>query len=237
MQIFYLPDFSEGNNILSEEESRHCINVLRHKKDDLIHVTDGKGNLFSALITTAHSKKCAISIKESLPVNNRRDFSIEIALAPVKSADRNEWFVEKCVELGVDKIHFIHCENSERRHLNPARMERIAISAMKQSLNFNLPKISELQKFNNFLASLNDMDIQKFIAWVDKEQRNKHLFNVAEKKGKYLVLIGPEGDFSEKEINLAIECGFTPISLGNSRLRTETAGIATCHILNLVNDI
>ncbi|MFN6947287.1 MAG: 16S rRNA (uracil(1498)-N(3))-methyltransferase [Cytophagaceae bacterium] len=233
MQVFYSSDISGELNTLSEEESKHCINVLRHKKDDVISVTDGKGNLYKAKIEEAHPKRCAFSVLEKT-TSLEKSYSIHIGFSPTKNIDRTEWFLEKCIELGVDKVSFLLCHHSERKHINPERLQRLAISALKQSLNLRLPELSDMSSFQDFIHSFSGEN--GFIAYVDQEN-NKHLFNEAPKSSNYTILIGPEGDFSPEEVKMALHKGFKAVSLGKSRLRTETAGVVACHCLNLVNEI
>ncbi len=231
MHLFYQPNINDGSHFLEPDESRHCIKSLRQKEGDEIQVTDGKGNLFTVKVTEADTRKCAFEV-----VNKEEkvegSYHIHIAIAPTKSLDRMEWFVEKAVEIGIDEISFILCDQSEKRFMKLERIKRKAISAMKQSLKYCLPKINALENFDKFIEQ-DFKNTQKFIAYVD-HSIPQHLKDVTKSNQQYLVLIGPEGDFSEKEITLAKEKSFTPISLGKNRLRTETAGVAACHILNLV---
>ncbi|SKC83094.1 16S rRNA (uracil(1498)-N(3))-methyltransferase [Ohtaekwangia koreensis] len=231
MNLFYQPLLPEGILYLDADESRHCIKVLRHNTGDVIHITDGKGFFYDAVITKADDRQCTFRIQEksAKPV---RDYTIHIAISPTKNADRIEWFVEKAVELGVDIVSIINCENTERTYLKKERLEKVAVSAMKQSLKATLPRIEGLLEFDAIVKSEAS---QKFIAFVD-QQNPDHLKNIALPGKDYLVLIGPEGDFSAEELSAAIANGFQKVSLGQSRLRTETAGLAACHILNLAND-
>ena len=232
MQLFYQREISRGHNHLTEEESRHCVKVLRQKLSDLIFVTDGIGNLYQARITKADLKRCEFEIVDTTHTP-KPEFHIHIAISPTKNLERIEWFVEKAVEIGIQEISFITSQNSERKVLKQDRMFRKAISAMKQSQKVYQPTINTLTSFDNFLG-LNLSNHNTYIAHVDFE--NQHfLMQVAPPHAKYCVLIGPEGDFSENEIKLALDRGFHKVSLGNSRLRTETAGLAACHILNLIN--
>jgi 16S rRNA (uracil1498-N3)-methyltransferase len=233
MQLFYLPEIIEGSRQLSEEESTHCVRVLRMKEKDHIQIVDGQGGFYSAEITKADPKKCLFEIKESIKDFGRKDYRVHIAISPTKSADRTEWFLEKAVEIGVDEVSFIRTEHSERKHLNTERLKKIAISAMKQSVKAYLPGIHELKTFKEFIG--NNIESQKFVAHLEAGEK-KHLKNAASTKGNYCILIGPEGDFSPAEIELAIKNKFIPVTLGSSRLRTETAGIAACHVLNLINE-
>ncbi len=232
MQLFFQPDIRSGSLFLDEEESRHCIKVLRKREGDEIHVMDGKGGLFLATIEKVSPKKCTFNIRET-KIEERGGYNIHIAIAPTKNADRTEWFVEKAVEFGVHEITFLDCDNSERTRLNLERLKKKAVSALKQSLNLWLPAINPVQKVDS-ICQTSDAD-QKFIAYVD-DGIPIHLKAAAVTGKRYLTLIGPEGDFSGEEIEFARANGFVPVSLGRSRLRTETAGIAASHILNLIND-
>jgi 16S rRNA (uracil1498-N3)-methyltransferase len=233
MQLFYLPEITKGSRQLSEEESMHCVRVLRMKEKDTIRIVDGQGGFYSAEIVKADPKKCLFEIKDTEKSSRQKNYHIHIAIAPTKSADRTEWFVEKAVEFGVDEISFIRTEHSERKHLNAERMKKIAVSAMKQSVKAYLPVISELITFKEFISHTRKG--QKFVAHLEAGEK-KHLKDLVIRNEKYCILIGPEGDFSPAEIELAMKNEFIPVTLGNSRLRTETAGIAACHIMNLMNE-
>jgi len=230
VNLFYQPRIPEGIYYLDADESRHCVRVLRHTAGDNIQVTDGKGYFYKTTITQADDRQCQFRIEEKV-AQPLRDFFIHIAISPTKNADRIEWFVEKAVELGIDRISIIECENTERTYLKKERLEKVAISAMKQSLKATLPAIEGLISFNDILTTT---EAYKYMAYVDM-QNPDHLKNIAPQKNSYIVLIGPEGDFSPEELTLALQHNFQKVSLGNSRLRTETAGMAACHILNLVN--
>lgn len=231
MNLFYQPLIPEGNLYLDADESKHSAKVLRKKNGDLIEITDGKGFLYHALITKADIHQCHFEVREKIAVPSR-NYHIHLAISPTKNTDRLEWFVEKAVEFGVDEITLIECDHTERSHLKLERLEKLAISAMKQSLKFTLPPISGPINLAEFIR--NTTAAAKFIAYVDPENP-LHLKNAAVPNSSYLVLIGPEGDFSNDELKLAQENNFQKVSLGSSRLRTETAGLAACHILNLVN--
>lgn len=232
MNLFYQPRIPEGIHYLDEDESRHCIKVLRRKNGDTLHLTDGKGNFYNARITSEDMSKCSFEIISTI-ADTVRDFKVRIAISPTKNADRIEWFVEKAVELGVDSITLIDCKHTERTHIKKDRLVKVAISAMKQSVKATLPAIEGLTPFNSFITSVTSEG--KFIAYVDAANP-VHLKDTAKPEQDSIVLIGPEGDFSADELQLALSHGFKKVSLGSSRLRTETAGMAACHILNLVND-
>ena len=233
MHLFYQPDIPNGSHFLDVEESRHCIKVLRMSVGDRINITDGKGTFYEAIITVANSKKCEFEIIDKKK-QKKPPFQIEIALAPTKSIDRVEWFVEKCVELGVDGIHFIKCAHSERNNIKMERVERIAISAMKQSMKAWKPDLGGLVPFKQFVQGFTDS--QKFIAHVDRDNPVS-LFKSIKPGTDVIVLIGPEGDFTNEEVSLSEKHGFIKVSLGNSRLRTETAGIDACTSIHLANEI
>ena len=230
MALFYQPGIPDGIYHLDPDESRHAVKVLRLKEGDRLTVTDGNGVLYEAEILRADFPKCTFRILNSL-VQPAKKFHRHIAIAPTKNADRIEWFVEIAVELGIDQISFMLCRNSERKTLNGERIEKIAASAMKQSQQAWLPTLTALHPFQDILKSSSD---QKFIAFVDPENPHQ-LKSLARPGGHYLVLIGPEGDFTPEELQQAEKSGFQKVSLGSTRLRTETAGLAACHILNLIN--
>ena len=233
-QLFYSNTITHNQAILSEEESRHCVKVLRLKKGDEVNFTDGQGKLYQARIEDANPKKCVLGIQKTLEEVPLPTHHIHIAIAPTKNIDRIEWFVEKAVEFGVQEISFIQCDRSERKQIKLPRVERIALSAMKQSLKFYLPQIHEMISFREFLKRIKN-DEQLFVAHLNEGER-LFLKDEATKNQPYCILIGPEGDFTPQEVTQAFDVGFKAVSLGQSRLRTETAGIAACHILNIINE-
>ncbi len=233
MRLFYQPKINEDVHYLDEEESRHCVKVLRLKEGDQIIVLDGIGGKHTATIALAHHKKCTFEIIKS-EQSSIPDHHTHIAIAPTKNMDRIEWFVEKATEIGIQEISFIFCDNSERKHFKTDRIVKKAVSAMKQSAKTHLPIINEAIKFIDFVKQSEVNDRQRFIAYVDQKNPNL-LYHLVQPKQSYTILIGPEGDFSEKELAIALDHQFRKVSLGKSRLRTETAGIAACHILNLIN--
>ncbi len=231
MEVFFDPAF-EGNGILNEAESKHCINVLRHKMGDTITVCNGKGQYYSCEIVNAHPKKCELKLIETKHFD-KQNYRLHLAVAPTKSVDRFEWLIEKAMELGVDEITPLLCHHSERKKIRTDRIERVVIAAMKQSLKAYLPKINELTPFDKFIVSVQGAN--GFIAhcYDSAKQPLKQAYT----QGDNCVLcIGPEGDFSEKEVELAIKANFQAVSLGNSRLRTETAGVIACHTIHLINE-
>jgi 16S rRNA (uracil1498-N3)-methyltransferase len=228
--LFYQPEVLTGVTWLPEEESRHCVKVLRKREGETITITDGKGFFYTCLLTQADDRKCEFSISAKREVPPKR-YHLHIAIAPTKSPDRMEWFVEKVTELGVDEITLITTDHGERTFLKTERLQKMAISAMKQSQQARLPIINNLTPF---ATAINHTATQKFIAYV--EYTNPlHLFARAKPHEQYLVLIGPEGDFSKEELALAMAAGFEKVSLGDTRLRTETAGLAAAHALSLKN--
>lgn len=232
-QLFYSPEITNNQATLSEEESRHCVKVLRLKKNDEVHFTDGKGNLYLAAIAEPHAKKCVLDIRQNIAQVPPLPYNIHVVIAPTKNADRIEWFVEKSVEFGISQISFVQCDRSERKQIKLPRLQKIALSAMKQSLKFHFPQINEMISFKNFMANLAP-DNERYIAHLNEGERF-FLKDVAQKHRKYCILIGPEGDFTPNEVTLALNNEFKAVTLGNSRLRTETAGIAACHLLNIIN--
>ena len=222
----------QKTNELPEEEAQHCTRFLRLSIGDEITLTDGKGSFYKAEITAATNKRCLVAIKETIFQKPLWPCHLHIAMAPTKNMDRNEWFAEKATEIGFDELTFLNCRFSERKVIKNERIEKILISAIKQSLKARLPKLNEMTDFNKFINQ--EFKGQKFIAHCYEGE--KPLLKDVLKAGEdALVLIGPEGDFSEGEVEKAIERGFTPISLGKSRLRTETAALVACHTLNLLN--
>ena len=234
-KLFYTPDFvgQSGACVLPEDEAQHAVKVLRLQAGERVHLVNGKGGLFEAEIVWAQPKHCEVKILQSVFEYGKRDFYLHIAIAPTKMNERFEWFLEKCTEIGIDEITPLLCQFSERKELKLPRMEKILVSAMKQSAKAYLPKLNEICSIKQFLKTAEAE--QKFIAHCYKTDK-KSLSKTCTKQSKVLILIGPEGDFSEEEVNMATEKGFIPISLGNSRLRTETAGVAACHTVNLINE-
>lgn len=231
--LFYAPEITTELQ-LPEIEAMHCIKVLRKKAGDIIQVTDGKGSFYQAEITEANIKHCRLKIFETRKQVSYWSGKIEIAIAPTKNMDRNEWFAEKATELGIDKISFLNCRYSERKEIKTERIEKILISAMKQSLKACLPQIQKMTDFKRFVEQ--DFPGQKFIAHCYPEEK-KMLSHAYEKGENVLILIGPEGDFSEEEVAFAKQKAFVPISLGESRLRTETAALTACQTIHIVNQL
>jgi 16S rRNA (uracil1498-N3)-methyltransferase len=233
MQLFYVPNISGAEVVLDVTESKHAVRVLRLKNGSQVQIIDGKGGFYDAEIIDANQKKCRLSIIKTRLEFGKRDFHLHIAIAPTKNNDRFEWFLEKATEIGIDEITPLLTAHSERKTINTERFEKILISAMKQSLKAYLPKLNNLTLFKDLVT--NNKSKFKLIAYCDEIQKT-HLKNLVEKGKDTLILIGPEGDFSPEEIQLAIDNGIKVVSLGEARLRTETAGIVACHIVNLANE-
>lgn len=235
MQLFYNSEIHNNNSefSFSKEESNHIIKVLRKNSGDILHITNGKGELFKAQITIANIKKCVVTII-SKTVHSRKNYQLHLAVSPTKMNDRYEWFLEKATEIGIDSITPIICDHSERKFIKAERFEKILQAAMKQSLSLYIPKLHPAIPLKAFLEQ--DFNGQLFIAHCE-ETNKKSLKHELKSNYDTTILIGPEGDFSTKEIELAIEKNFTPVTLGNTRLRTETAAIVACHSVAFVNEL
>lgn len=231
MYLFYTPNI-DFENYLSEEESGHCVRVLRYGAGDEILLTDGKGFTYNARIVNAHAKRCVFEILSKEKQQKSHDFYLHIAIAPTKNIERIEWMVEKCTEIGVDEITPILCHYSERKQIRVDRLEKIILSAAKQSLTPYLPKLNCLTPIDKVITQAQEQT--RFIAHCYKEDK-RELKDEIQKGASCLIMIGPEGDFSEQEIASALDHGFVPVSLGRSRLRTETAGVVACHTAVLLN--
>jgi len=233
MHLFYTPELKNKIHTLDEIESKHCIRVLRLNINDEIQLIDGKGGFHKAKIIDPNHKKCQVEIIESALEYGKRNHYLHIAIAPTKNMDRFEWFLEKATEIGIDEITPILCEHSERKVLKNERLEKIIISAIKQSIKAYKPVLNPLTKFKDLISK--DFDGQKYIAHCE-ENKKISLKNAYSKGENVLLLIGPEGDFSSEEIQQARLFNYNEISLGESRLRTETAGVVACHTINLLNE-
>ena len=234
MQLFYNPTINEATETFSfdKEESKHIIKVLRKKDTDILHVTNGLGFLFTTEITLASDSKCTvkiISFEKAAPSK----FRLHLAVAPTKMNDRYEWFLEKATEIGIQEITPIICDHSERKVINNERFDKILLAAMKQANELYLPKLNPAITFKEFISLQND-DL-KMIAHCEETDK-KTLKSVLQSNQNITMLIGPEGDFSQKEIALALSNNYTAVSLGNTRLRTETAAIVACHSVVFVNE-
>ena len=234
MQLFYNPNISENDTkfTFNKEESKHIVKVLRKNIGDTLHITNGKGLLFTAEIIIPDIKKCTVNIV-SKSLQPKRDYSLHLAVTPTKMNDRYEWFLEKVTEIGIDSITPIICNRSERKVIKAERLEKIIQSAMKQSLNCYLPKLNESIAFNNFIKQ--DFKGDLFIAHCEETDRQSLKQSLQPKKD-ITILIGPEGDFSVKEIEQALQNSFKPVTLGETRLRTETAAIVACHSVAFINE-
>src|SRR5690606_6983958 len=211
-----------------KEESRHIVKVLRKTEGDILHITNGLGWLFTAEISVADIKNCVVFVikKEK---QEKKSYQVHLAVAPTKMNDRYEWFLEKATEIGIQEITPIICEHSERKEIKTERFEKILLSAMKQSLQYYLPKLNNPIRFSEFIQKENNG--QLFIAHCIETDK-KELAKEVQPKGRITILIGPEGDFSEKEVQLALAKGYVAVSLGNTRLRTETAAMYACAVVS-----
>ena len=233
MTRFYAPDI-ELTHILPEGESVHCCRVLRLREGDEVEVVDGKGTLHRCRIIDAHPKRTGVEIIESVAEQRHWSPRITLALAPTKNMDRMEWLVEKAVEIGVDRIVFLDCEHSERRMVKPERIERIMVSAMKQSLKSRMPELTEMMPFDEFVKEPGGG--MRFMGYCDMDFPRREFDKEYNGISDVELLIGPEGDFSPAEVALAVEAGFIPATFGNTRLRTETAALyALCATHSAIN--
>ena len=234
MQLFYNPDINENSDFFAfdKEESKHIIKVLRKKDTDILFVTNGLGFLFKTEITLASDTKCTVKIV-SFEKEKPLPYQLHLVVAPTKMNDRFEWFLEKATEIGISEITPIICDHSERKQIKTDRFDKIILSAIKQSNQLYLPKLNEPMSFKDFIKLKNEG--LQLIAHCE-EQDKKSLKNVLKPNENITMLIGPEGDFSLKEIQLAMANSFIPVSLGNTRLRTETAAIVACHSVAFINE-
>ncbi|WP_207533754.1 16S rRNA (uracil(1498)-N(3))-methyltransferase [Desertivirga arenae] len=232
MHLFYTPDVNGENYTLNEEESKHCIRVLRLVTKDVVHLIDGKGGFYTAEIIDPNPKRTTLLITDVKREFNRRNHFLHIAVAPTKNIERIEWFLEKATEIGIDEITPILCDRSERKEIKLERLNRIITSAVKQSLKAYHPKLNPLTKYSDFVGSAGYGN--KFIAHCLDEPKLE-LRSAIQLEGHYTVLIGPEGDFTGDEIELAKSNDFKAITLGSSRLRTETAALEACFEVNFLN--
>jgi len=235
MQLFYNPDIHSDTKtfFFDKEESKHIIKVMRKKANDILFVTNGLGDLFKTEIILASDTKCTVQIV-SFERQEKLKYHLHLAVAPTKMNDRYEWFLEKATEIGISEITPVICDHSERKFIKTDRCEKILQSAMKQSLHCYLPKLNEPIAFKDFIKTKNDG--LTFIAHCEETDK-KSLKKMLKPNENVTILIGPEGDFSEKEIKTAIEQHYLPVTLGNTRLRTETAAIIACHSVVFVNEL
>lgn len=233
MQVFYSSEISGNTCILDQNESRHCIKVLRMSQGTAVSIIDGSGSLFEGVITNADPRRCVVTVSQILKNFEKRDYRLHIAISPVKNQERFEWFVEKSVEIGIDEITPLICKNTEKPGIKTDRLNNIIISAMKQSLKALKPVLNHPSKFSEFVT--HHTEGISMIAHCNCVIPCQKVEDVYKRGMDAIMLIGPEGDFSEDEIKLAIGNGFIPVHLGRSRLRTETAGIAACHSIYFMN--
>jgi 16S rRNA (uracil1498-N3)-methyltransferase len=227
MQLFYTPDITTTKT-LSPQESHHAIKVLRLNEGDTIQVVDGTGGFYNAVIVNPNAKACAVDLKEPVPESQIRPYRLHLAVAPTKNIDRFEWFLEKATEIGIDEITPLLCEHSERKVVKPDRIERILVSAMKQSLKSFLPIQHEMTSFSTFIEKARPEE-NLMIAHCYNTKRQTIKTRIPLNGNSITMLIGPEGDFSPEEVEQAINKGFFPVTFGSGRLRTETAAVVACH--------
>lgn len=234
MQLFYAPEISLPRYTLPEEESKHCVRVLRMSIGDELFLTDGRGSMYRCKVVNDNVKRCEVEVVEHLEEYGRLPYSLSMAVAPTKNIDRFEWFLEKATEVGISEVWPIECEHSERRQIKEDREEKVITAAVKQSLKAYHPTLHPLTPLKKLLAM--PFDGQKYIAHCNSELGEREYLGSIVKKGEnMLILIGPEGDFSPEEIKFALQNGFKPISLGNQRLRTETAAVVATVITSTIN--
>lgn len=235
MQLFYHPDIQPLSLLVtfSREESRHLVKVLRKKRGDQIHITDGRGNLYLAEIINDNDKKCEVQVLNTEKRPDQKGYRLHVGIAPTKNNDRLEWFLEKSTEIGIDEITPILCDHSERKKINQVRCEKVLLAAMKQSLKHFLPKLNPLQSFDMLVDKVHAGS--KLIAHC-AEADKKGLPGLVKNQNDILVLIGPEGDFSPREIEKATKSGFENLDLGQTRLRTETAGVVVCSNISFMKE-
>jgi 16S rRNA (uracil1498-N3)-methyltransferase len=233
MQIFYAPDIAGNTYTLDEKESKHCIRVLRMPKGTIVRLIDGKGNLYEGIISNPDSKKCDIAITGIIKDFEKRNYRLHIAISPLKNPERFEWFIEKSVEIGIDEITPLICRNTEKPGIKTERVNNLIISAMKQSLKSVKPVLNNSCLFDDFIRA--NHTGCRMIAHCNNDLVKSKISDVYLNYNEVVILIGPEGDFSEEEIKAAVSSGFRAVHLGASRLRTETAGITACHSIYFLN--
>ena len=234
MHLFYTPDIKGASYCLSPEESKHCVRVLRLREGDEISLIDGRGGFYTGVISRAEARGCEVKITGKTEEYGKRKFRLHVAVAPTKNIDRMEWMLEKCTEIGTDEFTMIDSAHSERKVVKEERLEKVIVSAVKQSLKAYVPQLHPVMDFRRFVNSRKE--VQKFIAHCNPGEK-KHLGDVYVPGSDAVILIGPEGDFSEEEVKWAEDAGFLPVTLGESRLRTETAGVVACHSINFMNKV
>jgi len=238
VHLFYTADLKPDQSLfqLSEEESKHAVRVLRLNVGDQVQLVDGVGGFYEAEIADAHPKRTQLRILNYTAEFQKPNYHLHIAVAPTKNIDRIEWFLEKATEIGIQEITPIISEHSERKEVKTERLNKVIVSAMKQSLKAYMPLLNEAISLDAFLNKAGaDKDLKKAIAHCEEDAEKKYLNQEFERGQRYLILIGPEGDFSPSEIEKAISVGFIPVSLGEARLRTETAALYACTEIALLN--
>lgn len=235
MHLFYTPDINSNDYTLNEEESNHCNKVLRLKFGDKVNLIDGVGGLYTAQIAEVSKKAVKLKVIDKQSDFGKRNHYLHIAIAPTKNIDRFEWFLEKATEIGIDEITPIICDRSERKIVKEDRLEKVITSAVKQSLTAYHPKINKAVSYQQFVKQ--QYDAIKLIAHCIENTDKQFINQSIVPQQHYLVLIGPEGDFTPKEIDLALQNEYKPVTLGNTRLRTETAGLAACFEVNYLNRV
>lgn len=233
MHIFYTPDLSTDYFTLNEEESRHCSKVLRLGLGDKVHLIDGRGGLFEAEICAVGKKNVQLSIISKQTDFGKRNHHLHIAIAPTKNIDRFEWFLEKATEIGIDEITPLICDHSERKIIKEERLDKVITSAVKQSLTAYHPQLNRATSFAELMNK--EFVGERLIAHCMDSSDKKFINQLVSVHQSYLILIGPEGDFSPAELNTALQNGFKPVTLGTTRLRTETAALAACFEVNYLN--
>lgn len=236
MQLFFAPDFAPPRYTLSEEESKHAVRVLRLEAGESLHLTDGRGNLYTCQIVEANPKRCTVEAVECIAEFEKRPYHLTMAVAPTKNNDRYEWFLEKATEVGIDRIIPVESAHSERRAFKRERGEKVITSALKQSLKAYHPILEELTPFREVVTM--PFEGRRLIAHCEPPQSpqgKQYLPQIIKKGENVLILIGPEGDFSPEEITFALQNGFEELTLGNQRLRTETAAVVATTMTAVVN--
>ncbi|WP_449435917.1 16S rRNA (uracil(1498)-N(3))-methyltransferase [Pedobacter steynii] len=233
MHVFYTPDITADEYVLNEDESKHCIRVLRLNIGSEVYLIDGVGGLYKAAIVSQTKKNVTLKVLEATHNYNKRNHRLHIAVAPTKNIDRLEWFLEKATEIGIEEVTPIICDRSERRVVKEDRLVKVVTSAVKQSLQAYHPKVNPQINLSDFLKIANADN--KMIAHCIDESSRQYISQIAEPRQNYTILIGPEGDFTPQEIELALQNGYKPLTLGNTRLRTETAALAACFEVNYLN--
>ena len=233
MQIFYVPGITGNSCLMDENNSRHCIRVLRMIKGDRLKLVDGIGNLYEGIIADPDPSGCKVTITGVTRDFEKRGYRLHIAISPIKNQERFEWFIEKSVEIGIDEITPLICRNTEKTGMKRDRINNIIVSAMKQSLKAFRPSLNEPVSISEFVSA--DRTGIKLIASCNQDNERKKIDQVYQKSNDAIILIGPEGDFTGEELSLAFNNGYKPVHLGTSRLRTETAGIAACYSVYFIN--